>query len=226
MVAVADTGTGIPADILDKVFDPFFTTKEVGKGSGLGLSQVMGVAQQLGGSVRIDTRVGEGTTVHVYLPRVPVSSEARKARRRPPRPADGPDSQRRGELILLVDDDSDVRAVAAGMLDEAGYQVIEAGSGGAALECLEYQAGDVSLMIADIAMPGMSGIELAHAARLAQPDLPILFITGYAGAGLPPADAGREAAPDRLLRKPFRAAELVAQIAATLEEQGKRTALV
>jgi PAS domain S-box-containing protein len=213
MVAVADSGSGIPPDILERVFDPFFTTKEVGKGSGLGLSQVLGVAQQLGGGVRIDTKPGKGTVVRVYLPRAP-ENEARGGHRgRAASPSAGAEElARAGGLVLLVDDDKDVRAVAAAMLDDAGYEVIEAGSGGAALEYLDREGGRVRMMIADLAMPGMSGVELAHAARRSRPDLPILFVTGFAGAALPPEDASH----DRLLRKPFRAAELAANVAAAL----------
>jgi PAS domain S-box-containing protein len=216
MVSVGDTGSGIAPAILDKVFDPFFTTKEVGKGSGLGLSQVLGVAQQLGGGVHIDTRPGKGTTVKVFLPRASIGDVARERVRARPHTAIAGDTEHGSGLILLVDDDDDVRAVAAAMLDEAGYQVIEASSGGAALECLERHAGRITLMIADIAMPGMSGIELAHAVRLGRPDLPILFITGFAGAALPPTDSRQ----DRLLRKPFHASELTAEVAALLAQCG------
>jgi PAS domain S-box-containing protein len=213
MVCVADTGTGIPAEILDKVFDPFFTTKEIGRGSGLGLSQVLGVAQQLGGGVRIETRPGDGTTFRVYLPRARLGETARRPRHSRTRSgvAGG------GACILLVDDDADVRSVAAAMLGEAGYEVIELGSGGAALECLERQGRRVELMIADILMPGMNGVELARAARLTRPDLPVLFVTGFSGAALP-AD---EAEIGELLRKPFRTAELAAKVQAML---GRRTA--
>jgi PAS domain S-box-containing protein len=214
MVSVGDIGSGIAPAILDKVFDPFFTTKEVGKGSGLGLSQVLGVAQQLGGGVRINTRPGEGTIVKVFLPRARVADVARPPIRVRPPAAIAGETEHGGGLILLVDDDDDVRAVAAAMLNEAGYRVIEAGSGGAALECLERHAGRITLLVADIAMPGMSGVELAHAVRLGRPDLPILFITGFAGAALPPTDARQ----DRLLRKPFHASELTAEVAALLAE--------
>jgi PAS domain S-box-containing protein len=214
MVSVADSGSGIPAAILDKVFDPFFTTKEVGKGSGLGLSQVLGVAQQLGGGVRIETRPGAGTAVSVYLPR----ARAPKVALHPPRPA--PRRARAPEhgdgVILLVDDDADVRTVAAAMLEAAGYEVVEAGSGATALDCLDRHRSRIALMIADIAMPGMSGIELATAARRSRPHLPILFVTGFAGAALPPDMAS----PEQLLRKPFRAAELSARVAALLADHG------
>jgi CheY-like chemotaxis protein len=113
---------------------------------------------------------------------------------------------------MLVDDDSDVRTVTAAMLAEIGYEVVEAGSGGAALDCLEREGARIELMIADVAMPGMSGVELAHAARLGRPDLPILFVTGFGGAALPPDEAGL----GDLLRKPFRTAELAAKVAAAL----------
>jgi PAS domain S-box-containing protein len=217
MVSVADTGIGIEPAILDKVFDPFFTTKEVGKGSGLGLSQVLGVAQQLGGGVRIDTQPGRGTTVQLFLPRARTGDVAPRRTRARPQPATAGGADRGSALILLVDDDSDVRAVAAAMLGEAGYRVIEAGSGEAALECIERCGGRIALMIADIAMPGMSGIELAHAVRRSRPDLPVLFVTGFAGAGLPPMDTQRENR-ERLLRKPFHAADLAAGVAALLGE--------
>jgi PAS domain S-box-containing protein len=216
MVSVTDTGNGIPQDILDKVFDPFFTTKEVGKGSGLGLSQVLGVAQQLGGGVRIETRPGEGTVVRVYLPRVR-TADAQPERGPAPSHDAAVDGTRRadGAVILLVDDDSDVRAVAAAILREAGHEVIEAGSGGGALDRLDRDAGQIELMIADIAMPGMSGIELARAARNRRPDLPVLFVTGFASATVPLEDAP----PEQILRKPFRASQLMRRVTRALEEK-------
>jgi PAS domain S-box-containing protein len=208
-VAVADTGAGIPADILDKVFDPFFTTKDVGRGSGLGLSQVLGVAKQLGGGVRIETAPGAGTIVTVFLPRVEASTADRK-RARPGRRDGG--QEHRSSGILLVDDDPDVRAVAAAMLRDAGHIVIEAGSGGAALERLERGEPRIDLLIADLAMPGMSGFELARAARLDRPDLPILFVTGFADIA-----RSEEGAHQAVLQKPFRAEELTAKVAEALD---------
>ncbi|HTV89925.1 MAG TPA: PAS domain-containing protein [Stellaceae bacterium] len=209
MVAVADTGSGIDPLIRDRVFDPFFTTKEVGKGSGLGLSQALGLAHQLGGGMRIETRSGEGTTVSLYLPRV---RRGDATERRPARHRRGVAGHRPAEL-LLVDDDPDVRAVAAAMLRQSGYAVIEAGSGGAALEHLEREGARIELMIADILMPGMSGVELARAARGSRPSLPILFVTGYAGPALP---AGTTELGE-ILHKPFRTTELAGRVAALLE---------
>ena len=210
-ISVTDTGSGIPADILGKVFDPFFTTKDVGHGSGLGLSQVLGVAQQLGGGVRIETEPGLGTAVTVFLPRAEavVADPARRgrtARRRNGHPADHPVSG-----ILLVDDDPDVRAVAAAMLREAGHTVVEAGSGGAALERLGENAPPIDLLIADLAMPGMNGFELARAARQERPDLPVLFVTGFADMA-----RSEESRHETVLQKPFRAEELTAKVAEAL----------
>jgi PAS domain S-box-containing protein len=210
-IRVADTGAGIAADIIDKVFDPFFTTKEVGRGSGLGLSQVLGVAQQLGGGVDIASEPGAGTAVTVFLPRAETTatnlpSQGGGARRRH---AGG--KQRPVGGILLVDDDPDVRAVAAAMLRAAGHTVIEAGSGGAALERLDQDASRIDLLIADLAMPGMNGFELARAARQGRPDLPILFVTGF--ADMARSEEGRR---ETVLQKPFRADELAAKIAEVL----------
>jgi len=208
VVSVTDTGGGIAADIIDRVFDPFFTTKEVGRGSGLGLSQVLGVAQQLGGSVRIASEPGAGTIVTMFLPRAGsiAGENARTLADRAAAPIERPVGG-----ILLVDDDPDVRAVAAAMLREAGHTVIEAGSGGAALEHLDDEASHIDLLIADLAMPGMNGFELARAARQERPDLPILFVTGFADMA-----QSEKSAHGTVLQKPFRADELTAKVAEAL----------
>jgi PAS domain S-box-containing protein len=212
-VALADTGCGIEPGIRDKIFDPFFTTKEVGKGSGLGLSQALGVAQQLGGGMRVNSQPGRGTTVDVFLPRVRAAvATGRRRATRERRPAEHSPAH-----VLLVDDDAEVRAVAATMLHESGYSVVEAGSGGAALDYLEREGARIELMIADILMPGMNGIELARAARIGRPGLPILFITGYGGPALP----AETVEFGDILHKPFRTAEL-ADRAATLLEAARR----
>jgi PAS domain S-box-containing protein len=210
-VSVADTGMGIPAGIIDKVFDPFFTTKEVGRGSGLGLSQVLGVAQQLGGGVRLDSAPAEGTIVTIFLPRADIVAASRPRRAEPGRRRRAVASRRPIGGILLVDDDPDVRAVAAAMLRDAGHTVIEAGSGGAALERLDAEASHIDLLIADLAMPGMSGFELARAARQERPDLPILFVTGFADMA-----RSEESRHETVLQKPFRAEELAAKVAEAL----------
>jgi len=212
VVSVTDTGGGIPAEIIGKVFDPFFTTKEIGKGSGLGLSQVLGVAQQLGGGVRIETTPGAGTAVKVFLPRVRDRHAIRTVAVSIDQPGAETSVTRVGG-VLLADDDDEVRAVAAAMLREAGHTVVEAGSGGAALEHLDRDEPHIDLLIADLAMPGMSGTELAHAARQSRPDLPIFFISGFADRAL--RDDGTR---ETVLQKPFRAEELNAKVAAVLAQ--------
>jgi PAS domain S-box-containing protein len=207
--SVADTGTGIPSEILDKVFEPFFTTKEVGKGSGLGLCQVLGVAKQLGGGVRITTSLGTGTTVSVYLPRAnrDVSSVMPTEPRVDPETGD---FRRVG--VLLVDDDSEVRAAVAEMLRYAGHDVVEAGSGRQALDCLNRHGDRIDLMILDYVMPDIGGVEVARLGRLKRPRLPILFITGFADTAVLAAEANSH----HILQKPFYTADLVAKIEAAL----------
>jgi len=195
---VQDTGTGMSADVAALAFDPFFTTKEIGKGTGLGLSQVYGIARQAGGTVRIDSAPGCGASIRMLLP----CTETASSMTFPPAtaPAASPTST---PEILLVDDDVDLREVMAAALDDLGYRVREAADGHAALAMLEQSVPDV--LIVDFAMPGMTGAELAKAARARWPDLPIVFASGYADT-----DAiGQAAGPgNRLLRKPFRIDEL------------------
>jgi signal transduction histidine kinase/ActR/RegA family two-component response regulator len=192
-VAVRDNGFGMTDDIRAKAFEPFFTTKDIGKGTGLGLSQVLGFAKQSGGGVRIDSKVGAGTIVWVFLPRaareVPSDHAAVSYDR------DGVTFA--GATILLVDDDGDVREVTAAMLREAGYVVVEAGSGGAGLEALD-RTEHVDMLLVDFAMPGMNGAEVAREALIRRPGLPILFVTGYADL-----EAIRSVGQDRIIAKPF-----------------------
>jgi signal transduction histidine kinase/ActR/RegA family two-component response regulator len=198
-VTVSDTGSGMSPEVLARVFEPFFTTKPIGKGSGLGLSQVLGFAQQSGGGVRIDTRPGEGTSVKVFLPRAsaPAIHEISDAPRQPARAAGA-----KAGVILLVDDDSAVREITRALIDEAGFDVVEAGSGGAALEILD-RGQAVDLMMVDFAMPGMNGVEVARAAHARRPSLPLLFVTGHADL-----TALKEVGEDRIVQKPFRQDEL------------------
>ena len=201
MVAVRDTGSGMTPEVLAKVFEPFFTTKEVGKGSGLGLSQVFGLAKQSGGGVRIDSTPGEGASVEVFLPRASgsVLPETRSQ-------AAGTIRSARNLSVLLVDDDSAVREVTAGILHDLGYRVIEAGSGGAALDILDSQS-DIDLLLVDFAMPGMNGAEVAREVHARRPGLPVLFVTGYADT-----EALASAGDDGILRKPFMEEDLAAKL--------------
>jgi len=208
-ICVADTGTGMTEEVRAKVFEPFFTTKEIGKGSGLGLSQVLGFAKQSGGGVRIESRVGEGTSIHIYLPRTKAKAEERS----PSAPAiaahkDAPDAR-----ILLVDDDHAVREVTSTTLRDLGYTVVEAGSGGAALDILAREP-TIDLLIIDFAMPGMSGAEVARQARAKRPTLPILFITGFADRA---ALAG--VSETHIVGKPFVNDELATKLRTVLVEE-------
>lgn len=175
---VTDTGTGIAPAILAKIFEPFFTTKEVGKGTGLGLSTVYGIVKQSGGFIFAESKVGQGTTFSIYFPvhHAPAATEnaAPKLRKAEPQ----------GELwgtgtILLVEDESMVRAVAERALTRHGYTMLTADSGEAALEILAREE-EIDLLISDVVMPTMDGPTTVRAAREARPDLPVLFISGYA----------------------------------------------
>jgi len=201
-VSVADNGSGMTEAVLARAFEPFFTTKPVGKGSGLGLSQVFGLAKQSGGGVTIDTVVGEGTTINVYLPRahaVP-SPDANVIPTSRMAPADN-------IVVLIVDDDEAVREVTAGIISDLGYIVVEAGSGGAALELFDKRS-DIQAVILDFATPGMNGADVAREMQGRRPALPILFATGYADA-----EALAAASDERIVHKPFKQGELADKLA-------------
>ncbi|MBD0272781.1 MAG: PAS domain-containing protein, partial [Acetobacteraceae bacterium] len=212
VVAVADTGSGMPPEVAAKAFEPFFTTKPVGKGSGLGLAQVYGFAKQSGGGVSIESAPGRGTTVKVYLPAAPAAAAGGEEG------APGQDRDEAGRAaaarpasILLVDDDHAVREVTASTLRELGHTVMEAGGGPAALDILNRPGQRVDLLVVDFAMPGMNGVEVARGARTARPGLPVLFVTGYADLS---ALAGT--GEDRIVQKPFRDGELERKVARCL----------
>jgi len=196
-IAVIDSGTGMSPAIRDRAFEPFFTTKEPGKGSGLGLAQVWGLAQQFGGSVLLDSAPGRGTTVQVFLPRAAEVAAAEVA------PTNCDDADRRASgVILVVEDDDDARDIAATFLKQEGFAVWPAASGQEALALLSQ--GGISLVLIDYAMPGMSGAEFARRAREQQADLPIVYLTGN------PDALAAEAAPDaaRVVIKPYTRADL------------------
>jgi signal transduction histidine kinase/ActR/RegA family two-component response regulator len=205
LVSVRDTGTGMSPEVLARVFDPFFTTKEVGKGTGLGLSMVFGVVRQSGGSVRIHSRLREGTTVRIYLPRAVEAATSGRGRRRLACTAEG-------AHILVVDDDPDVRWIIAQDLEEIGYVVTEADSGRAALTMLERDA-PCDLMVADLVMPGLSGLDTLRLARRTRPDLKVLFASGYADLSRFGSDLGNHA----LLKKPFKLETLAQAVQTALQ---------
>jgi PAS domain S-box-containing protein len=174
LIAVADTGTGMSPDVLDRAFDPFFTTKGVGKGTGLGLSQVFGFVKQSGGYVNIQSRLEHGTTIKIALPRHHGTPD--KARQG--NSHDVPNG-RAEELILVVEDEDSVRELTVQMLEELDYSVVCASGGEQALQIL-HDRQDISLLLTDVVMPGMNGRELADAAAEIRPDLKVLFTSGYA----------------------------------------------
>jgi len=175
-LSVADSGSGMPAEILTKAFDPFFTTKPIGQGTGLGLSMVYGFVKQTGGHVRIDSTVGKGTLITLFLPRnrLQPASETLEA----PIAGDLPGAQQ-GEIVLVVEDEAAVRMLVIEVLEELGYQVLEAVDAGSALPHLQ---GDqrIDLLVSDFGLPGLNGHQLVELARQQRPELKVLFITGYA----------------------------------------------
>jgi signal transduction histidine kinase/CheY-like chemotaxis protein len=205
-ICVSDTGSGMPPEVVSKAFEPFFTTKEIGKGSGLGLSQVLGFAKQSGGGVRIFSEPGRGTSVHIYLPRAEAVDLPQS-----PREASTRIVERRSANILLVDDDGAVREVTAAILRELGYEVMEAGSGGAALELLDREEGKIDMIIIDLAMPGMSGADVARLVQAKRPGLPTLFVTGFADRA-----ALKGVSDAQVVGKPFINSELAEKVRTTL----------
>ena len=208
-ITVTDTGIGMSRDVMERAFEPFFTTKEVGKGSGLGLAQVFGVATQFGGTVRLASEPGAGTTVEVFLPRARTLPAAAPAAE----PA-AVDKGSNGGVVLLVDDDPDVREIAAAFLTDAGYIVKSAGSGPQAREML--LAGPVGLALVDYAMPIMSGFEFVRLAREIQPGLPVVYVTGAADTLAP----GELQPRDPVLMKPYSSTALLKLVREMVEGAG------
>ncbi|MEO8668353.1 MAG: ATP-binding protein [Bauldia sp.] len=206
MMAVTDTGTGIPKDILGRVIEPFFTTKEVGKGSGLGLSMIFGFTKQSRGHMNIYSEEGQGTTVRLYLPRG----------KNEPVPADESIQQTtewpgHGELILVVDDNDLVRQIVTTQMVELGYRALECADAASALELVEANP-QINLLFTDVVMPGgMTGVQLAEAVKRVRPKLPILYTSGFTEASLTNGTLKAVARED-LLSKPYRKHELAKKL--------------
>ncbi|MCJ2044056.1 ATP-binding protein [Methylobacterium sp. J-078] len=210
LVAVSDTGTGMPPEVAAKAFDPFFTTKGVGKGTGLGLSQVFGFVRQSSGHVRIYSEVGHGTTIKVYLPRFH-GEEASKAS---PLAANATQGGNRTETVMVVEDDPRMCACSVESLRELGYDVVHAASGPEALRMIE--AGqDVALLFTDIVMPEMTGRQLADAAMVRLPGLKVLYTTGYTPNAV--VHNGVLDAGTHVLVKPFGISQLAAKVRSVLD---------
>jgi two-component system cell cycle sensor histidine kinase/response regulator CckA len=220
-IDVTDTGTGIPSEIVDKIFEPFFSTKEVGKGTGLGLSTVYGIVKQTGGFIYVDSGPGAGTSFRIFLPRHHPEQEeaaqdaavAHSAAREAAAEAKPRDLTGQG-TILLVEDEEGLRSLNARGLRSRGYSVIEASNGVEALEALEEKNGAVDLVVSDVVMPEMDGPTLLKTMRGKNPDLKIIFVSGYA------EDAFEKSLPENqqfaFLPKPFTLSQLVAAVKETM----------
>ncbi|MGF6572356.1 histidine kinase [Paraburkholderia fungorum] len=196
VLEVADTGTGVPPDVVSRVFDPFFTTKPIGKGTGLGLSQVYGIARQAGGTARLFSEEGAGTTVEIWLPlREPVAPQAEAA-------SDAEANAVGEKRVLVVEDDGEVRAMLVESLRMLGYTVTEAADGQSGLNRLKDDKPD--LLMVDFAMPGMNGIDVIAEARKMREDLPVILATGYADVDI----SGLAVKRCTILRKPFQLDDL------------------
>ena len=213
-ISVADNGAGMPPDVLERAFEPFFTTKPIGAGTGLGLSQIYGFVKQSGGFVRLESEVGLGTKVHLFLPRHEVEGASSpggwwtaRTHRRPR------GDMSSGATVLMVEDEDGVRGLIVEALSELGCDIIQAPDGPAALRIVQTSVR-FDLLVTDVGLPGINGRQLAEAARATRPTLPVLLITGYAGKSLEDASLphGME-----VIRKPFALDELAARVRTRLE---------
>jgi two-component system cell cycle sensor histidine kinase/response regulator CckA len=218
MIEVADTGIGIPPDIVDKIFEPFFSTKEVGKGTGLGLSTVYGIVKQTGGFVYVDSKERAGTSFRIFLPRHDPAKDVDEQAVAVPAQASSND-QKAADLtgqgtILLVEDEEGLRGLNARGLRSRGYTVVEAANGVEAIDVLAEQNGAVDLVVSDVVMPEMDGPTMLMEMRAKNPALKVIFVSGYA------EDAFEKSLPEgeqfNFLPKPFTLAQLVAAVKETI----------
>lgn len=213
LLAVTDTGSGMTPAVLEHVFEPFFTTKGVGKGSGLGLSMVYGFAKQSGGHVALYSEVGKGTTVRVYLPRSGKSADKTEDQ------SDTAQPTGQGEMVLVVEDDDDVRGLAVVLLESLSYRALQARDAAEAFDSLEKIPG-IQLLLCDVVLSGsMSGPDLAHEAVNRKPSLRVLFMSGYAGQAIHLNGWLEKGA--HLLNKPFRRHDLAQAVRSVLDQPAK-----
>ena len=208
-ISVSDSGTGMADEVLRRAFEPFYTTKPAGHGTGLGLSQVYGFVKQSGGHVKIYSELGEGSTVKIYLPRF--YGDATPA---PDKPVVAADSGQTGECILVVEDDADVRAYVVDTLASLGYDVLEAKSGEDALQLMK-EYGNIGLLLTDVVMPGMNGRKLAEEATRRNPQLKVLYMTGYSRNAI--VHQGRLDPGVDLLQKPLSSEQLSTMVRKLLD---------
>jgi CheY-like chemotaxis protein len=212
---VSDTGCGMTPEVRERAFEPFFTTKEVGKGTGLGLSQIFGFAHQSGGEVGIESKVGKGTTVSIYLPRT--EAVASNVRVHPAMHLRSEDEMTvPGARIILVEDDPRVRTATVGALEDLGYEPIACSSGPEALALFDRMEFD--LVISDVIMPEMTGPEMVREIKSRRIDIAVLFVTGYVGEG-----EGEDLVGYDLLRKPFTVSTLSSAVATALARRSSES---
>jgi CheY-like chemotaxis protein len=210
-IFITDTGIGMDTETVSQAFEPFFTTKDIGQGTGLGLSQVYGFIKQSGGHVKLYSEVGEGTTVELYLPRYRGIEEAIGEAKE-----DGGVPQGRSELVLVVEDDPDVRDYTVEMVSDLGYSVLSAVDGASALRLLDSHR-EIRLLFTDVGLPGgMNGRQLAEHALRRQPRLKVLYTTGYAQNAI--VHQGRLDPGVAVMFKPFTYSDLAAKIRQVLDD--------
>lgn len=215
VVSVADTGTGIAPETLERIFDPFFTTKEVGKGTGLGLATALGIAQSHGGFVTVNSEVGQGTEFRVYLPALPAAEAAETNQKKTELP------KGRGEWILVADDEATIRDITKSALESHSYQVLTAGDGAEAIAVYAQRRHDVRLVITDMAMPFMDGPALIRALHRLNPEVKLLAVSGHMENARLTEVAGHVSV--KLLLKPFTTGKLLVIVREILD--GKTTGM-
>jgi CheY-like chemotaxis protein len=211
-LSVADTGTGIPPEVLEKIFDPFFTTKEVGRGTGLGLSTIAGIVQNHEGALQVESKLGEGTTFHIYLPALPPSTVAPKTAAAKKFP------HGRGELILIIDDDEGIRMVSETILSTHDYRVLTAPDGRTGLEEFRRRASEIQLVICDLTMPGMNGSEVLTQLHQEAPAVKLIAMSGMVEEL---SDANRlDQSYVTMLPKPLKTDALLGAVREVLDSSG------
>ena len=208
-ISISDTGIGIPNGTKEKIFEPFFTTKEEGKGTGLGLSMVYGIVKQNNGSIYVDSKPDKGTTFNIYWPIVESEISETTKKHMKEKIVGG------NEAILIVEDEADVRDVASETLQSVGYNIFEAANGIEALEYIKHNGSQLSLVITDVIMPGMGGKELAEKIKQIQPDLKVLFTSGYTDQDI--VAGGKHNHTINFLHKPYSIHELSKKVRELIE---------
>jgi CheY-like chemotaxis protein len=209
-LTVSDTGTGISPEVLDHLFEPFFTTKARGKGTGLGLATVHGIVHQSGGRIRVESAPGEGARFIILLPQSGESVEAAR-----PRPASGRPARRGSEVVLLVEDEDNIREPAIEILESRGYKVLSAPDAVEALDVADAHHGPIHILVTDVVMPGLSGNQLAGRLLARRPEMQVLYISGYPEDSI--AHHGVLSVDQNFLQKPFPPGQFLEKVREVLD---------